>query len=153
MSADGSKLAAAVNGGGIYTSSNGGANWTQQASAPSANWTSIDSSADGSKLAAVATGGGIYTSSNYGVTWTQGTNAPVRSWSSITSSADGTKLAAAVNNASAGGIFISAASPQTTTTVGANGYIIGSRGSAVELQYVGNNQFMPVSFAGNIWAY
>lgn len=152
-SADGSRLAATVNGGGIYTSSNGGANWTQQASAPNVNWTSIKSSADGSKLAAVVTGGGIYTSSNYGVTWVQQTNAPIRSWGSITSSADGTKLAAAANNASAGGIFISEASPQSTTTVGANGYLIGSQGSAVELQYIGNNQFMPVSFAGNLWAF
>jgi hypothetical protein len=152
-SADGNRLAAAINGGGIYTSSNGGANWTQQSSAPSTSWTSIDSSADGSKLAAVVTGGGIYTSSNYGVTWVQQTNAPVRSWSSIASSGDGTKLAAAVNNASTGGIAISEASPQTTTTVGVNGYIVGSQGSAVELQYIGNNQFMPVSFAGNLWAY
>ena len=151
-SADGNRLAATINGGGIYTSSNGGANWTQQTSAPSSSWTSISSSSDGSKLAAVVTGGGIYTSSNYGVTWVQQTNAPVRSWSSIASSGDGTKLAAAVNNASTGGIAISEASPQTTTTVGANGYIVGSQGSAVELQYIGNNQFMPVSFAGNIWA-
>jgi len=152
-SADGSRLAATINGGGIYTSSNGGANWAQQLNAPTASWTSIDSSADGSKLAAVVTGGGIYTSSNYGVTWVQQTNAPVRSWSSIASSADGTKLAAAINNASAGGIFVSEASLQSTTTVGINGYLIGSQGSAVELQYIGNNQFMPVSFAGNLWAY
>jgi hypothetical protein len=36
--------------------------------------------------------------------------------------------------------------------VGTSGYIIGGQGSAVELQYIGNNQFMPVSSAGNIWA-
>jgi hypothetical protein len=153
MSADGSRLAAAVGGGGIYTSSNGGANWAQQAGALSANWTSIDSSADGSKLAAVVNGGGIYISSNYGITWVQQTNAPVRSWSCIASSADGTKLAAVVNNTTTGGIFVSQASQQTTTTVGTGGYLIGSQGSAVELQYIGNNQFMPVSFAGNLWAY
>jgi photosystem II stability/assembly factor-like uncharacterized protein len=153
-SADGSRLAAAIGGGSIYTSSNGGANWTQQTGAPtSANWTSICSSADGSKLAATVNGGVIYTSSNYGVTWAQLTNAPVRAWSAIGSSADGTKLAAAINNATTGGIYVSQASAFTTTTVGVNGYIVGSQGSAVELQYIGNNQFMPVSFAGNIWAY
>ena len=152
-SADGNRLAATVSGGGIYTSSNGGANWAQQPGAPSASWSSIDSSSDGSKLAAVVSGGGIYTSSNYGVTWVQQTNAPVRSWSSVASSADGTKLAAAINNASTGGIFVSQASPINTTTVGASGYLIGSQGSAVELQYIGNNQFMPVSFAGTLWAY
>ena len=146
-------LAATISGGGIYTSSNGGASWTQQTSAPSANWTSIDSSSDGSKLVAVVNGGGIYTSSNYGVTWVQQTNAPVRSWSSIASSGDGTKLAAAINNATTGGIFVAQASAQTVTTVGTGGYLIGSQGSAVELQYIGNNQFMPVSFAGTLWAY
>jgi hypothetical protein len=151
-SADGNKLAAAIGGGGIYTSSNGGANWTPS-SAPSANWTSIHSSSDGSKLVAAVTNGVIYTSSNYGNTWVQQTNAPVRGWSSVACSADGTQLAAVVNNATIGGIFVSQASPQTITTVGAAGYIVGGQGSAVELQYIGNNQFMPVSFAGNLWAY
>jgi len=154
MSADGNKLAAAVGGGGIYTSSNGGAGWTLQSGAPaSANWASIDSSSDGSKLVAAVSGGGIYTSSNFGITWTQQTNAPIRSWSSIALSADGTKAAAVVNNATIGGIYVSEATPQTTTTVGTTGYLIGGQGSAVELQCIGNNQFMPVSFAGNIWAY
>jgi hypothetical protein len=152
-SADGTRLAAAVGGGSIYTSSDGGASWTQQTSAPSASWTSIDSSSDGSKLVAVVSGGGIYTSSNYGVTWVQQTNAPVRSWSSVASSADGTKLAVVINNATTGGIFVSQASPINTTTVGTTGYLIGSQSAAVELQYIGNNQFMPVSFAGTLWAY
>ena len=152
-SADGSRLAATISGGGIYTSSNGGASWAQQNSAPSASWTSIDSSSDGSKLVAVVSGGGIYTSSNYGVTWVQQTNAPVKSWSSIASSADGTKLAAAINNGTAGGIFVSQASPINTTTAGTSGYLIGSQSAAVELQCIGNNQFMPVSFAGTLWAY
>jgi hypothetical protein len=40
-----------------------------------------------------------------------------------------------------------------TTTVGTSGYLIGTQSSAVELQYIGNNQFMPVGSAGNIWAY
>jgi hypothetical protein len=63
-SSDGGKLAATASSGGIYTSLNWGATWTQQFGAPSANWSAITSSADGSKLAAVinsATSGGIYT--------------------------------------------------------------------------------------------
>ncbi len=152
-SADGNRLAAAIGGGGIYTSSNGGATWTLQSGAPGVNWASIASSADGSKLVAVVNGGGIYTSSNYGVTWAQQPNAPAKSWSSIASSADGTKLAAAINNTTIGGIYVSQASPMNTTTVGTSGYIVGSQGSAVELQCISNNQFMPVSYAGNIWAY
>ncbi|MGA2801327.1 MAG: hypothetical protein ABSE97_02990 [Verrucomicrobiota bacterium] len=153
-SADGSKLVAvATNSGGIYTSVNSGTNWAQT-SAPTANWTSVASSSDGSKLAAVVNGGGIYTSSNFGVTWAQQNNAPTKNWSSIASSADGSRLAAAVNSTSNGGIYISQASSQTaTTTVGTTGYITGGQGSAVELQYIGNGQFMPVSFAGTIWAY
>ncbi len=154
-SADGSKLVAVANGGGIYTSVNSGGSWSPQTSGlpASAAWTSVTSSSDGSKLAAVVSGGGIYTSSNFGVTWAQQTNVPTMSWNAIVSSADGTRLAAAINNATTGGIYVSQASSQTTTTVGTSGYIIGGQGSAVELQYIGNNQFMPVSFAGNLWAY
>ena len=96
-SADGSKLAAVVNGGQIYTSTDSGVTWTEQNSG-SRPWGSITSSADGSKLAAADRygpnyqGGQIYTSTDSGVTWTaDGGN---RRWSSITSSADGSKLAA-----------------------------------------------------------
>ena len=38
--------------------------------------------------------------------------------------------------------------PNVLTTNG----ISGSQGSAVELQYLGNGQFMPVSSTGVIWA-
>src|SRR6185436_19566934 len=67
-SADGSKLVAGIEGGGIYSSSDGGVTWTPSG-ASIANWTSVASSADGSKLAAVAPGGGIYLSTNFGATW------------------------------------------------------------------------------------
>ncbi|MGA2685882.1 MAG: hypothetical protein ABSF51_12600 [Verrucomicrobiota bacterium] len=154
-SADGTKLVAVANGGGIYTSINAGGSWLPQTGGlpASAAWSSVASSADGSKLAAVINGGGIYTSGNFGVTWAQQTNAPVESWNAIDSSADGTKLAAAINNTPSGGIFVSVASPLSATTAGTTGYLIGGQGSAVELQYIGNNQFMPVSFAGSIWGY
>jgi hypothetical protein len=148
-SADGTKLAAVVSGGVIYTSSNSGSTWVTN-NVPTANWQSIASSADGSKLAAVINGGGIYTSSNSGVTWTQAT-APGNNWFAITSSSDGSKLAATVDG---GVIYTSQSSLQiTTTTVGTNGYITGGQGTAVELQYIGNGQFMPVSSAGTIWAH
>jgi hypothetical protein len=149
-SADGSKLAAAVFGARIYTSVNSGANWTQQTGAPAANWESIASSADGSKLAAVANPGGIYLSSNFGATWTQSSATNGAAWSCIASSADGGKLAATILG---GIIYYSQTSLQTTTTIGTNGYISGVQGSAVELQYIGNGEFMPVSSAGTIWAH
>jgi hypothetical protein len=155
-SADGSKLAAVIIGGGIYTSGNFGSTWTQQLNAPATNWLSIASSADGGKLAAVVDGGGIYLSSNFGVTWTQQPNAPVANWQGIASSADGTKLAAAINNATTTsppvGIYLSQAAMQTSSMTGTNGFISGGQGTAVELQYIGNGQFMPVSSAGTIWA-
>ncbi len=107
-SADGTKLAAVDDGGGIYTSTNGGATWIQT-SAPSAvgtgsAWLSIASSSDGVKLAAVLDGGGIWTSTNAGVTWAQ-TSAPDNGLAPIPSSSDGTKLAAGVSNG--GGIWTS----------------------------------------------
>ena len=149
-SADGSKLVAVIFGGGIYTSVNSGSTW-QQTSAPSTNWYAVTSSADGAKLAAAVRGGGIYLSSNSGVTWTLQAGAPVQNWVSIASSADGTSLAAAVYN-TASGIYVSQASTQASSLTGTNGFISGGQGTAVELQYIGNGKFMPVSSAGTIWA-
>jgi photosystem II stability/assembly factor-like uncharacterized protein len=154
-SADGSKLVAAVNAGGIWTSTNSGSLWTQQTNGLPSNpaWSSVASSADGGKLAATVNGGGIYTSLNWGATWTQQLGAPNASWSGIASSADGSKLAAVVNSSTTGGIYYLQASSQTQTTIGTSGGITGGQGTAVELQYIGNSQFMPVSSAGIIWAF
>jgi hypothetical protein len=149
-SADGSKLVAAIYGGGIYTSANAGSTW-QLISAPTANWYAVASSADGVKLAAAVNGGGIYFSSNSGATWTQQTGAPVKNWLTIASSADGTRLAAAVYSTSSG-LYLSQASTQAVSTTGTNGFVSGGPCSAVELQYIGNNQFMPVSSTGTLWA-
>ncbi|HXI72986.1 MAG TPA: hypothetical protein VNN22_21815 [Verrucomicrobiae bacterium] len=148
-SADGKYLAAVEAGGQIYTSFNAGSTWTQQTNAPSLTWASIASSADGGKLVAASQNGGIYNSINYGVTWTQQPGTPGKAWNCITSSADGGRLAAGVFG---GGIYSAQAASQVATTPGVNGGISGIQGSAVELQYIGNNQFMPVSSAGTIWA-
>src|SRR6266516_1790016 len=56
-SADGNKLVAVVDGGGIYASPDAGSSWTRS-EAPNINWASVASSADGSKVVAVI-GGGI----------------------------------------------------------------------------------------------
>ncbi len=112
-SADGTKLAAVVSGGSIYTSTDSGATWTEQTAAGSRSWQSITASADGTKLAAVVSGGSIYTSTDSGATWTQRTAAGSRSWSSITASADGTKLAAVVS--AGGSIYTSSDSGATWT--------------------------------------
>jgi photosystem II stability/assembly factor-like uncharacterized protein len=154
-SADGTKLVVAQNPGSIYTSSNSGTNWVQRTSGlpGSAAWTSVASSADGGKLAATVNGGGIYTSLNWGATWTQQVGAPNANWWAIASSADGTKLAAVINSGSSGGIYTLQASTQSLTTLGTAGGIAGGQGTAVELQYIGNGMFMPVSSAGTIWGF
>jgi len=96
-SADGAKLAAVSGGqfyaGQIYTSTNGGTNWSLT-TAPTQHWTSIASSSDGTRLAAAAYASGIYTSTNAGATWVP-TSVAAGNWTSIASSADGAQLAAA----------------------------------------------------------
>ena len=148
-SADGGKLAAVETGGGIYASVNSGSTWTQLTNAPGKTWAAIASSSDGGKLAAASQGGGIYTSINFGVTWAQQAGTTNKTWNCIASSASGGTLAAGVFGA---GLYYAQAALQTVTTPGTSGGISGTQGSAVELQAIGNNQFMPVSSVGIIWA-
>lgn len=66
ISADGSKMFAAVANGLIYVSNDAGVTWTEQTDPGSNNWYSIASSADGNKLAAAANYGHIYLASTEG---------------------------------------------------------------------------------------
>ena len=109
------------------------------------------SSADGSKLVAGASPGYIYISTDSGVTWTARDSS--RYWYGVASSADGSKLVACV---SGGQIYPFAAAllaPGSSTTVGPTGYLTGGQGAVIELQYVGNNQFLPLSHEGTIFGY
>ena len=151
-SADGANLVAATSGGQVYTSSDYGTNWVAQtvSSTAGASWSSVASSSDGSHLAAVysATAAGyIFTSDDFGATWSQRLGAPNANWSAIASSADGSQLAATVYG---GYIYVSS---QSSTTTGTAGYLIGPQNSAIELIYVGNNLFLPLSHEGTIRAY
>jgi hypothetical protein len=137
-SSDGTKLVAG-GWGGIYTSTNSGATWTQTG-APSEEWFSIASSSDGTKLAAISAvylSGSIYTSTNSGLTWTQ-TSAPSVNWQSIASSSDGTKLVAVV---SGGGIYTGNPSPSLTLQF-LSGYpllsLYGTLGDTYTVQYTTN---------------
>ena len=138
-SADGTKLAATTCcSTAIYTSVDSGVNWTPRESG-NRDWLSIASSADGSRLVAVIYGGQIYTSVDFGVSWRAGeTN---RNWNHVTSSAGGEKLAAVVGNG-----LIYTLSLQTAT--GTAGYLTGGTLSSIELQYIGNGRFLPLSNAG-----
>jgi hypothetical protein len=127
----------------LYTSTDSGANWW--AGDSSRGWQSVASSADGSRLAAVAMSGYgyIYTSTDSGVTWTVQPDAGRRGWYSVASSADGTRLVAVVNG---GQIYTSTSS----TTAGTAGYLLGNQNAAIELQYVGNGKFIPISSMGTV---
>jgi hypothetical protein len=145
-SAVGSKLVAVVNGGQIYTSTDSGGSWTARASI--LGWSSVASSADGSKLVAGVNGGQIYTSTDSGVNWTA--HESIRGWSSVASSTDGSTLVAGDNSGKNGGqVYTSTAN----TAAGTGGYLTGGQSTAVELQYIGNGQFLPLSHEGTIIVY
>jgi photosystem II stability/assembly factor-like uncharacterized protein len=118
VSADGLRLAAlgaegdcTGSTGCLYTTSDGGATWTERTRAGSRGWNAyyspspIASSRDGLKLAAVADGY-IQTSSDGGATWVQRTGAGNREWRGIAISDDGLRLAAAPNRPLGGGFSI-----------------------------------------------
>ncbi|HTY88745.1 MAG TPA: hypothetical protein VMB80_14855 [Candidatus Acidoferrum sp.] len=110
-SADGAKLVAVVNPGGIWVSSDSGSTWTQT-SAPRSQWSRVVSSADGNTLAALGTPtliggfptnlsytGSFYTSTDSGMTW-MSNNIPYLDGGNfsypMTTPADGCKLAAII---------------------------------------------------------
>ena len=144
----GLKLVAAYNGG-ISTSTNFGASWTPT-SAGALAWSSLAGSSDCTRLAAGVSNGLFYASANFGATWTA-LSTTNQYWSGATMSADGSTFAGAVKTVgTTGGIYYSSTSSQPNTT--STNSIVGSQGSAVELQYIGNGQFMPISSSGILWA-
>jgi hypothetical protein len=146
-SADGTRLLAAVSGGQLYISSNSGTNWAAVNPLAALSWTAVASSADGSRLVAVASGGEVYLSKDSGATWAQHFGLPTSAWSGVACSADGTKLVLVANS---GQIYTSS---QVSTTYGTAGYLSGTRLTAIELEYVGNGIFIPLSHEGTIRAY
>ena len=104
-SADGSHLAAAVNGGLIYLSTNSGTTWFNP-DVPSTNWSALAMSADGSELTAVVSGGLIYSSTNFGTTWVAD-NVTSANWRAVAVSASGADLVAVIY----GGVFYTGQSP------------------------------------------
>lgn len=145
-SADGNRLIAAVSSGQLYISSDSGTTWIGNSSI-SGTWTSVASSADGSRLVAVASSGNVYTSNDSGTTWAQRMGLPTASWTGVASSADGSKLVLVANGNQ---IYTSS---QGSTTTGTTGYLSGARLTAIELEYVGNGIFIPLSHEGTIRAY
>jgi hypothetical protein len=149
-SADGTRLVATA-GSGVYISTDSGATWVLANSNTPGKLTSVASSSDGSRLVVTAGGSGlsgnVYGSSDSGAIWAQLIGAPNLSWSDVAASADGSQLVATVNG---GNIYISS---QSSTTVGAAGYLSGGQHSAIELIYTGNGIFLPLNHEGTIRAY
>lgn len=147
-SADGTKLVAVGDSTRIFVSSDSGATWTPRENVRL--WTAVSSSADGTRLAAVADGGQIYLSIDSGSNWVAVES--VRSWSAVAISGDGTRVVAAVWG---GQIYTFDIPPNLgqTTTVGTAGYLVGPQFSSIELQYVGNGKFLPLSHSGTILGY
>ena len=69
---DGKVLAAVVEGGGIWRSSDAGASWKQLGGGlpTAANWHHVTMSAGGSVMAAVSNGGKVWVSYDAGASWT-----------------------------------------------------------------------------------
>ena len=148
-SADGSRYVAVSSPGPIFVSADAGATWTETSAPNTNNWSAVASSDDGRYLIAAAQSGSLYVSADYGTSWSV-TGPGNANWTAVVSSADGSKLAAAIGN---GNIYICQPSAQLTTTSGMTGYLLGGQNSAVELQYIGNNQFIPISHEGTVFAY
>ena len=154
-SSDGIKLVAtestgsmSTTGGQIYTSTDSGLTWT--ARGPFKTWNSVASSSNGRRLVATENGAGsygsvsggqIYISFDFGVTWTPDTSN--QKWFSIALLPFGGSFFA---NTSDGKIYQVTGIGQTTT--GITGSISGEQYDAVELQYVGNNQFTILNSTG-----
>ena len=93
----------------------------------------------------MVSGGQIYTSTDSGATWTPSESSGL--WQAVASSADGSKLVAAI---SPGAIYTTRFG---STSVGTAGGLTGGQRTAVELQYIGNHQFLRISHEGTVFGY
>lgn len=100
-SADGLRLAASQLNGYIYTSADGGANWTRQSDAGLRMWNGMAGSADGETLFAVVGGssgfravGFTYRSEDGGSSWAEDSSLGGNDWQDISCSSDGAIVAA-----------------------------------------------------------
>jgi hypothetical protein len=136
---DGSRLAAASSRG-ISISIDSGATWGLPAGP--AGVAAIACSADGTRIVAAADAAGVFLSVDGGTTWSAA-GLPVTTWVGVASTASGGFLAGVLN---VGGIYLD----KTATTSGPGGYISGGPMTAVELQYMGNGQFLPLNHEGTL---
>ncbi|HUA37592.1 MAG TPA: hypothetical protein VMA35_04235 [Candidatus Sulfopaludibacter sp.] len=137
----------------ISVSTNGGASFSVVVSPPPGTLACLAVSGDCTHLVAGVSNGQLYGSANLGGTWTPITNTN-QFWSGAWMSQDGSKFAGTVSTTggTTGGVYDYAVNA-VPGTISTNSTISGSQGAAVELQCIGNNQWMPASSSATIWAY
>lgn len=182
-SADGVRLlASSGSSGNLYRSNDSGGSWLILSGGDlgnnSRNWTCVNMSSNGEIMIAsteLGSGGSIWVSNNAGSYWTERYR-PINAYSVVCSasgrtiiipgfisldfgqswtprdmpgthftvSADGSKIASVGSQ-----VYISS----TDTTLGVNGRLRGQSSSSVELQYIGNGRFLPLSSLGTFYPY
>jgi len=139
---DGFRLGAVGLSTNIYTSADGGQSWVPSEFSGTQALLSIACSADGLRLATCGAQV-VFTSTDGGVNWTNAAGLPPAGWRAAASSATGNLVVADILF----GIFGS----KICTTTGVAGYLNGGPYSAVELQYLGNGLFLPISHEGTLY--
>ena len=147
-SADGRVLAATVNGDQIYMSYDNGETWVPRS--VSRAWKGIAMSPDGTKLIAGASGGdaGAYYSTDSGMTWKTLIGGGGSAFAALAISADGGQV---VMGQFSSYLWRQVSFPgKAYTSAGPSYHLGGGPCTAVELQYVGNNTFVPISYVGSL---
>lgn len=141
--ADGSKLAAVEIPGQVWISSDSGVTWSPKNIGPNSTnteWSGVSISSDGMRIAASANGV-LTISYDGGNSWTPTGSGSL--WTSASISGNGNRMSATTGDSNASKLFTG---PISTTTIVDT--ITGIKDSAVELVYIGNNQFAMVSSNG-----
>lgn len=151
-SSNGSKLVAVESPGRVWISSNSGGTWTSAVLGPSGtntSWSGVSMSSDGMRVAVSAggsVGGGgavglLAISYNGGTSWTPTGIGTV--WGAVAMAGNGTRMSATTIDNSQNLLY--SGPIQTITVVDT---LTGIKDSAVELVYIGNDQFAMVSSNG-----
>ena len=136
-------------GGVISISTNAAASWTP-ITGPSGTVTCLAVSGDCLRMVAGVNNGLLYCSANQGATWTAVNNTNLF-WTGASMSADGSRFAATASTVGGvnGGIYHYKVNVQPGVVCTNN--VSGSQDATVDLQYLGNNQFMPIGGVGTVW--
>ncbi len=152
-SANGLLLCAAVYGGNIYTSSDGGTNWTARET--SRNWQGMSCSGDGLTILAGVNGGYLYVSYDGGSIWTSRLTGASRVWCNTAVSYDGKRMAAVAWDGTSDGYIYTSSDSGSNWTARAtdtrrqwNGLACSSNGMTLVAGNYGGNLYM--SYNGGV---